>query len=98
MAGRSALPVIPGTSGLKCRVGDAVITSGGNLMAGHCIGAVGPNYAHYQGGVTGWIENADEVSPRALFDQRALINQRIEFVDDVDLFDSTSLYKTKSMI
>ena len=29
-------------------------------MADYCIGAVGPNYARYQGGVTGWVENADE--------------------------------------
>jgi len=41
---REELPVIEGTHGKRCLVGDAVITIGGDLNASYVIHAVGPNY------------------------------------------------------
>mmetsp|Transcript_745 Transcript_745/g.1429 ORF Transcript_745/g.1429 Transcript_745/m.1429 type:complete len:286 (+) Transcript_745:325-1182(+) len=45
---RWRLKVVPGTTTVRCRTGDAVITPGGNLDATYCIHAVGPNYSDYE--------------------------------------------------
>ena len=50
---RAELPVLPGTRGVRCLTGSAVITTGGQLAAIHCIHAVGPNYYHFNRGVAG---------------------------------------------
>ena len=46
---RAQLPIIAGTDGVRCRTGDAVVTTaeGGQLSAIRCIHAVGPIYGNY---------------------------------------------------
>eukprot|EP00746_Dinoflagellata_sp_MGD_P160999 gnl/MRDRNA2_/MRDRNA2_88002_c0_seq1.p1 gnl/MRDRNA2_/MRDRNA2_88002_c0~~gnl/MRDRNA2_/MRDRNA2_88002_c0_seq1.p1 ORF type:complete len:242 (-),score=48.21 gnl/MRDRNA2_/MRDRNA2_88002_c0_seq1:55-729(-) len=41
---RWALPVVDGTRSVRCPVGEARITIGGDLKAQYCIHAVGPDY------------------------------------------------------
>jgi len=43
-AARRDLPEIPGTGGHRCRPGEAVVTTGGSLLAAHCIHACGPDF------------------------------------------------------
>ena len=46
---RAQLPIVAGTDGVRCRTGDAVVTTaeGGQLSAIRCIHAVGPIYGNY---------------------------------------------------
>lgn len=41
---REALPLVPGRPGVRCPVGEARLTKGGDLEASYCIHAVGPDY------------------------------------------------------
>mmetsp|Transcript_14768 Transcript_14768/g.24036 ORF Transcript_14768/g.24036 Transcript_14768/m.24036 type:complete len:284 (-) Transcript_14768:1435-2286(-) len=42
---RRELPIVEGSK--RCLVGDAVMTTGGDLKSNYCIHAVGPNYRHF---------------------------------------------------
>lgn len=44
MEARYNLPIVPGTRGVRCPTGGAVLTVGGNLRAKYCIHAVGPMF------------------------------------------------------
>jgi O-acetyl-ADP-ribose deacetylase (regulator of RNase III) len=44
---REALPLVPGRPGVRCPVGEARLTVGGDLEASYCIHAVGPDYNEF---------------------------------------------------
>jgi len=62
---RMALPVIPGTRGVRCPTGESRITIGGSLRTPWCIHAVGPNYnmEMFRRGST--MEECDELVTKA---------------------------------
>ena len=59
---RAALPCLEGDAYRRCATGGAVVTIGGDLAAGHCVHAVGPNYDRLPAPASGDGEDDDEAA------------------------------------